>query len=85
MQAVFFRACGLSSKGDAVPPGYVSGSGETGNDTPLSSAQRTRPRRRGAGRGKKVRYTPRLFMNLLRKFYFMRAAARSTSVEILLF
>ena len=34
MQAVFFRACGLSSKGDAVPPGYVSGSGETGNDTP---------------------------------------------------
>ena len=25
------------------------------------------------------------FMNLLRKFYFMRAAARSTRVEILLF
>ena len=71
----------LVSKGDAVPPGYVSGSEETGNDTPLSSAQRTRPRRRkvncpegaregalgyGAGRGKKVRYTPRLSWGILR-------------------
>ena len=68
-------------QGDAVPPGYVSGFSGTGNDTPLSSAQRTRPRRRkvncpegaregalgyGAGRGKKVRYTPRLSWGILR-------------------
>ncbi len=48
------------SKGDAVPLRYAPGSCETGGDNPLSSAQRTRPRRRGAGGGKKVRYTPRL-------------------------
>ena len=34
------------SRGDAVPPGYVSGSEETGNDTPLSSARRGQ---RGSG------------------------------------
>ena len=43
------------SRGDVVPPGYPSGSGETGGDTPLSSARRTRPRRGGAGSGIKVR------------------------------
>ena len=31
------------------------------------------------------RYTPPEFMNLLRKFYFMRAAARSKRVEMQLF
>ncbi len=45
----------LSSKGDAVPLRYAPGSRETGGDNPLSSAQRTRPRRRGAGSGIKVR------------------------------
>ena len=45
----------LSSKGDAVPLRYAPGSGETGGDNPLSSARRTRPRRRGAGSGIKVR------------------------------
>ena len=44
---------------------------ETGGDNPLSSAQRTRPRRCGAGRGKKVRYTPRL------SWRFLRGALRS--------
>ena len=33
---------------------------ETCPDIPLSFAQQTRPRRCGAGSGKKVRYTPRL-------------------------
>ena len=48
MQAAFFRACGLSSRGDAVPPGYVSGSGETGNDTPplVRTADEAAPPRR---------------------------------------
>ena len=30
------------SRGDAVPPGYVSGSGETGGDTPLAPARQGR-------------------------------------------
>ena len=54
-------------QGDAVPPGYVSGSGETGNDTPLSSARRTRPRRRGAGSGVKVRQSWTFTGNFMRR------------------
>ncbi len=54
------------SKGDVVPPGYPSGSGETGGDTPLSSARRTRPRRGGAGRGVKVRQSWTFTGNLMR-------------------
>ena len=45
----------LNSRADAVPPGYVFGSGETEHDTPLAPARQGRPRRRGAGRGIKVR------------------------------
>ena len=55
----------FDSKGDAVPLRYAPGSGETGGDNPLSSARRTRPRRHGAGRGVKVRYTPRLLRGIL--------------------
>ena len=55
------------SRGDVVPPGYPSGSGETGGDTPLSSARRTRPRRRGAGRGIKVRQSWTFMGNLMRR------------------
>ena len=32
----------LRSRGDAVPPGYVPGSGETGGDTPLAPARQGR-------------------------------------------
>ena len=67
MQAAFFRACGLSSRGDAVPPGYVSGSGETGNDTPLAPARQGRPRRRGAGSGIKVRQSWTFMENFMRR------------------
>ena len=62
----FLMLAGLASREDSVPPGYPSGSGETGGDTPLSSARRTRPRRGGAGSGVKVRYTPRLLRGILR-------------------
>ena len=44
-----------SSKGDAVPLRYRKSSKGTFSDNPLSSARRTRPRRRGAGSGIKVR------------------------------
>ena len=55
------------SKGDAVPLRYAPGSGETGSDNPLSSARRTRPRRRGAGRGIKVRQSWTFMGNLMRR------------------
>ena len=38
----FLMLAGLASRGDAVPPGYVSGSEETGNDTPLAPARQGR-------------------------------------------
>ena len=59
--------CLRASRGDAVPPGYVSGFSGTGNDTPLSSAQRTRPRRRGAGSGVKVRRSWTFTGNFMRR------------------
>ena len=70
------------SKGDAVPLRYAPGSGETGSDNPLSSARRTRPRRRkvncpfgaregalgyGAGRGVKVRQSWTFTGNFMRR------------------
>ena len=55
------------SKGDAVPLRYAPGSGETGSDNPLSSARRTRPRRRGAGRGVKVRQSWTFTENFMRR------------------
>ena len=55
------------SKGDAVPLRYAPGSEETGGDNPLSSAQRTRPRRRGAGRGIKVRQSWTFMGNFMRR------------------
>ena len=70
------------SKGDAVPLRYAPGSGETGSDNPLSSARRTRPRRRkvncpfgaregalgyGAGRGVKVRQSWAFTENFMRR------------------
>ena len=70
------------SKGDAVPLRYAPGSGETGSDNPLSSARRTRPRRRKvncpfgaregalghvAGRGVKVRQSWTFTENFMRR------------------
>ena len=70
------------SKGDSVPLRYAPGSGETGSDNPLSSARRTRPRRRkvncpfgaregalgyGAGRGVKVRQSWTFTGNFMRR------------------
>ena len=75
-----------SSKGDSVPLRYAPGSGETGSDNPLSSAQRTRPRRRKvncpfgaregalghvAGRGVKVRQS----WTFTREFYAAHCGA----------
>ena len=53
--------------GGAAPPGYVSGFSGTGNDTPLSSAQWTRPRRHGAGSGVKVRQSRTFTGNFMRR------------------
>ena len=49
------------------PPGYVFGSGETENDTPLAPARQGRPRRHGAGRGIKVRQSWTFMGNLMRR------------------
>ena len=63
----FLMLAGLASRGDAVPPGYVSGSEETGNDTPLAPARQGRPRRRGAGSGIKVRQSWTFMENFMRR------------------
>ena len=62
----FLMLAGLASRGDAVPPGYPSGSEETGNDTPLAPARQGRPRRRGAGSGIKVRQSWTFMENFTR-------------------
>ena len=65
---------GLASRGDAVPPGYPSGSGETGGDTPplVRTADEAAPRRRGQ-RSKSQVHAPTFTGN------FMRPAAAGLS------
>ncbi len=75
---------------DLIPPEAVEKltfSGSLSIETTLSIEFRRKPRLAGTFFLPlyKFRVHAPEFMNLLRKFYFMRAAARSTRVEILLF